>query len=208
MKGILAFGDSITFSRGDSNHEGWAGLLAHYFESLDYYNCLFNLGIPGDSSADLLKRFEVEADARIRYLRELDKFVILVGIGINDSRFNDELGNAQTEPEQFKKNIEKLIELSKQRTKDVVFIGLTPVDEKLTNPYETTYFNNERVSQFNDIIKSCCADEGVLFLDMFKELSALDYCALLDDGLHPNSAGYQKMYEIIKEFLDSISFLK
>ena len=31
---------------------------------------------------------------------------------------------------------------------------------------------------------------------MFQEFSRLDYKKLLDDGLHPNSEGYQKMYEI------------
>ena len=37
MKGILAFGDSITFGRGVVPSKGWANRLKTYFESQDFY---------------------------------------------------------------------------------------------------------------------------------------------------------------------------
>ncbi|MGM5484950.1 MAG: SGNH/GDSL hydrolase family protein [Nanobdellota archaeon] len=67
MHAVLAFGDSITFGRGVVPSRGWTNSLKEYFESKDFYNVLYNLGIPGDSSTDLLKRFETEAKARIQY---------------------------------------------------------------------------------------------------------------------------------------------
>jgi lysophospholipase L1-like esterase len=201
MFGILAFGDSIVFGRGNNIDRGWVGRLRRYFEAKDYYNGVYNLGIPGNNSTDLLNRFETECTARIKKNYPEDRFIILIGIGINDSKFVDTKDNPETEPAKFKENILKLIELSKKYTDEVIFIGLTPVDESLTDPYETTFFFNERIKQFNDTVSECCKDKGTLFLDMFSELQKLDYTKLLDDGLHLNAAGYDKMYEIIKDFL-------
>jgi hypothetical protein len=45
MKGILCFGDSITFGRGEMPSIGWVGRLKNYYEKQDFYNCVFNLGI-------------------------------------------------------------------------------------------------------------------------------------------------------------------
>jgi lysophospholipase L1-like esterase len=201
MFAICAFGDSIVHGRGDNLDRGWAGRLRKYFEAKDYYNVFYNLGIPGDTSTELLKRFQTECAARMQKKHESDRFVVLVGIGLNDSRYVDKIGNAQTEPELFRENVLRLVEIAKKYTAEIVFVGLTPVDEKLTNPYETTYFFNERVEEFNNIIRSCCADLDVLFVDLFNEMKKLDYPALLGDGVHPSPAGYEKMYDIIKEFL-------
>ena len=41
MHGILCFGDSITFGRGETPNIGWAGRLKKYFESKDFYNVLY-----------------------------------------------------------------------------------------------------------------------------------------------------------------------
>jgi lysophospholipase L1-like esterase len=207
MFAICAFGDSIVLGRGDNLDRGWAGRLRKYFEAKDYYNVFYNLGIPGDTSTELLKRFDTECDVRMQKKHESDRFVVLVGIGLNDSRYEDIVGNAQTEPERFRENVLSLIEIAKKYTSEIVFVGLTPVDEKLTNPYETTYFFNERVAEFNDIIKTCCDSNDVLFIDMFNELTGLDYPALLGDGVHPSPAGYEKMYSIIKDFLIGHNFI-
>lgn len=203
MFAICAFGDSFTFGRGNNPDKGWVGRLTKYFEAKDWFNAVYNLGIPGDSSDDLLKRFETECEARIKKNWPGDKYVLLIGIGINDCRFVDTPENPQTTPEDFKKNILNLIKLSKKQTKEVIFIGLTPVDEKLTQPYENTYFFNERVKQFNEIIEDCCKSKKILFVDLFDEWIKFDYTKLLDDGVHPNAEGYEKMYKKVKDFLIS-----
>ena len=69
MFGILVCGDSISLGRGESPNIGWVGRLKEYFESKDQYNSCFNLGISGDTSTDILTRFENEIKARIIHLR-------------------------------------------------------------------------------------------------------------------------------------------
>lgn len=80
MFGILCFGDSIIHGRGELPSIGWVGRLKLEFERKDFYNLVYNLGVPGDSSTTLLKRFEIEIKNRVLYKRESDKFVILIRI--------------------------------------------------------------------------------------------------------------------------------
>ncbi|MFT4244271.1 MAG: GDSL-type esterase/lipase family protein [Candidatus Woesearchaeota archaeon] len=201
MFGICVFGDSLTFGRGDNINSGWCEKLKRNFESQDYYNCLYNLGVCGDTTEYILKRFDVETKSRIRLKREGDRYIIIISVGLNDSRLVGENKTPQTEIKKFEENIQVLIQKAKKYTFEIMFIGLTPVDELLTLNYEDTTFTNERISKFNEIIKSSCQKNNILFFDMFENFSKLNYQELLGDGLHPNSQGYEEMYKLIKEFL-------
>ena len=202
MKAILCFGDSITFGRGEQPCLSWPGRLKKYFEPKDYWNCVYNLGVPGEISKDLLERFETEAKARTNLRRSESGCVIIISIGLNDTRWDGlpEENKPRVTEEEFNLNIKKLIEKAKSYQKELVFIGLTPVDEKKTLPFETTSFKNERVKQFNEITKKNCEENNVLFLDIFDKLNTEDWPEMLADGVHPNSKGYDKMYELVKEF--------
>ncbi len=67
MFAITVIGDSIVFGRGNNKDRGWVGRLGKYFEVQDYYNAVYNLGIPGDISTNLIKRFDVECKSRIKF---------------------------------------------------------------------------------------------------------------------------------------------
>lgn len=202
MKGILCFGDSITFGRGEAPSKGWVGRLKEYFGAKDVYNGVYNLGIPGDTSTGLLQRFDAEAKSRVKVKREGDKFLILVAIGTNDCKFDSEGSNPRTALEQFKENIKELVKKAGSYQAEIAFIGLTPVDESKTWPYEDTWFNNDRVKLFNDSIKEVCKTNGLTFLDLFEKMKKEEYKSLLSDGLHPNPEGYNFMFENVKGFLE------
>lgn len=199
MFGIAVFGDSITFGRGDDGSRGWAGRLQSYFEGKGRGNAFYNLGIPGDTSGALLKRMDTECRARLTKLSKQDKFIIVVAIGLNDSRFLGQFGNPQTTAEQFRKNIKKISEIAKKYADKIVFVGLTPVDEELTSPYTDVYFLNKRVEEFNRILRENSDSNSFLFIDVYGKLSKKSLKGVLDDGLHPNAKGYELMYKIIKQ---------
>jgi len=199
MRGILCFGDSITFGLGKKG--GWAGRLKDYFEPKGEHNCIFNLGICGDTSRDLLKRFDTEANARIRYLYPEDKHTIIIAIGANDLKGIESPENLNINPAEFRKNILKLISKSKKYTKDIVLIGLIPVNENVTLPYEDTYFSNKIIKEYNSIMRDCCKRNKIRFISLFEEMSKKDYKKMLYDGLHPNNKGYDFMFNKIKEEL-------
>ncbi|MBR9692023.1 hypothetical protein GOV06_04505 [Candidatus Woesearchaeota archaeon] len=194
MKSILVFGDSIVFGRGEFPNIGWVGRLKKDFEK-KFHDCVFNLGIPGETSTTLLKRFETEAKARIKYKYPGDKFTIMIVVGINDSRAVKYPNKLQTKQISFRKNILKLIQISKKYTKHIILVGITPVNEKLTNPFEDTYFTNSRIKEYNEIIKKISKVKKVKFIELFSKFDN----KLLVDGVHPNKKGYELMYKIIKK---------
>lgn len=206
MFGILCFGDSITFGRGEMPCSGWVGRLNDYFEKQDFWNTVYNLGIPGNTSLGLLERFDCECQARIKFYRPEDKFVILVAVGVNDSKWEEDYDHPKVNKKDFENNIKELIEKAKSYQAKLVFIGPTPVDETRTLPFENTYFKNERIMLFNEIIKNNCGKNSVLFLDLFNVLD--NWSSLLMEGVHPNSKGYDSMFEKIKEFLVEKEIIK
>ncbi|MBW2987665.1 SGNH/GDSL hydrolase family protein, partial [Candidatus Woesearchaeota archaeon] len=155
-------------------------------------------GVPGDSTAELLARIETEAKARVQYYRPDNTFIILIGIGMNDLREVKNTKKPQTSPLKFKRNLLKIVKIAKKYTDDVVLVGITPVDEKRSAPFEGDYYFNKRVQQFNAIIRNIAKGN---YIDVYNEMIKTNYTKLLIDGVHPNKQGYAKMYKIIKEFL-------
>lgn len=78
-KRVCIFGDSITQGYNDFDNGGWADQLKIYFNKENPDHSFFNLGISGDNTEDLLKRFKVEVEAR-------NPEVFIIAIGINDSQ--------------------------------------------------------------------------------------------------------------------------
>ena len=87
LMNLLIFGDSITWGAWDEEG-GWAQRIKSFADkkaatlNYDNYTSVYCLGVSGDNTFDLLKRFETEVRARID---EEEKTLILIEIGINDS---------------------------------------------------------------------------------------------------------------------------
>lgn len=130
-KRIVIFGDSITWGANDYEKGGWVSRLRVDLENQknsDTYYSIYNQGISGDNTEDLLFRFELESKARHR--EKADENIVIFAIGINDSQNINKKGNFAIKPKQFENNLKKLIELSKPYYDKIIFIGLTNVDGK------------------------------------------------------------------------------
>ena len=192
MPTICVFGDSIAFGALDYEGGGWVGRLKKYFEA-DCGALVYNLGIDGDNTDYLLERFDVEAEAR-------EPAVIIFAIGINDASFRKSLKGNKVPISGFKKNLDILSQKAKVFTKKVIFISITKVDESKTapTPWNTdNFYENKNVKEYNQAIKDFCRKNNLLFIDLFDLLDKED----LEDGLHPNSAGHEKMFQRVKDFL-------
>ncbi len=208
MFGILVFGDSISFGVGENPNIGWVGRLKKYFEPKGFHNYVFNLAVPGETSTTLLKRFESEIKSRVKYLHPKDKFIVMLAIGINDSRRIGTIDKVQTNPKIFEKNIIKLIKISKKYTKQILIVGLTPVDKDITAPFEDTYFTNNQIQEYDKILKKSALKNKIDYVNLFNPIFESNYKKLLADGLHPNKKGYGKMHRIVKEFLITKKFIE
>lgn len=197
---ILVFGDSIVWGAADSEGGGWVTRL--FIElGKDFEIDVYNLGVSGDKTPNVLKRFESETKERIE---ETEDVIFVFAIGINDSYFIHSKNAFMTPPEEFKENIQKLIEKTQRISPKIIFIGLTPVDEPKTTPipWDTDKsYKNENIKKYNEIIKSICKEKGVHFIEIFENWIDLDYKELLEDGLHPNPEGHKKIFETVKNYL-------
>jgi len=207
MAQILIFGDSTTYGAWDKKG-GWVQRLREYLDEKtlsdpDTYYLIYNLGISGDTTENLLERFEFETAQRLNDRNEDEEVIFMFGIGDNDSAFMHSKNDAWVPPEKFKENIKRLIKLARKTPSKIIFIGLMPVDESKTDPipWNTDIsYKMENTKKFNEIIKSVCKEENVYFVEVFERLIKADYPKLLEDGAHPNSEGHKEISEIVKEF--------
>lgn len=206
MPRILVFGDSISYGAWDKKG-GWVQLLKGFLfeKSLTNpnFDCkVYNLGISGDTTEDLLERFKFEAKQRTK--REEEKPIIIFAIGLNDSYFIQSKNGVAVLAEKFKENIQKLINLAQKFSSKIIFIGLTPVDEPKVSPMpwdRDKSYSNENVAKYNEIIRMVCSENNIYFVEIFENLMKEKYKKLLEDGAHPNSDGHKRIFEIVKDFL-------
>lgn len=149
----------------------------------------------------VLQRLSNEAKARIRYLRKEDRYVIILCIGLNDTRKIGTDKEQQTMRDEFSKNIQELINKAKKYTPEVIITGLPPVDETKTQPFEETYFDNETIQQYEEVIKEQATKARIPFVSLYQACIKKGYVATLEDGIHPNTKGHELIYKIIREEL-------
>ena len=202
---ILVFGDSDAYGAWDYDG-GWATRLRKELTkkvidtSQKFYCTLYNLSISGNTTENILKRFESEAKHRID---KNEKIIIIFAVGANDT-IKDRKGNLWTTPTKFAKNVDKLTTLAREYSNNIVFVLPAPVDEARTNPVfwdADVNYKNARLKEYNGILKSACAKNGAQCIDIFDRWVKTDYKNLLEDGVHPNSDGHKLIFEEVKKFL-------
>jgi len=193
---ICIFGDSITWGASDSEKGGWVERLKVYFGE-KYDTDVYNLGVSGDTTDDLLVRVENELKAR-------EPNMVVFAIGVNDAQFIHSINSNRISENDFKNNIEKLYGIAKKFTLKIIFVGLTSVDELKTKPIpwdtDKTY-TNERINKFDRIIENFCSENNLKFILINDLLNNDD----LIDGLHPSAQGHIKMFERIKPEIEFIT---
>ena len=200
MKRICIFGASITWGAFDKKGGGWVHRLKNYFdnESLDIQ--IYNLGVSGDNTSSLLKRFSIECSARKPDL-------IVFGLGGNDASYINSKDNMVVDKKDFQNNIFELIKQGKKFTDKILFLGLTMVDESKTMPSSRNkhkFLSNNNIIEYDLIINLTCDKSGALFLPM---ISLLEIDDLSYDGRHPNDEGHQKIFLSVRDYLDKNKFI-
>jgi acyl-CoA thioesterase I len=194
MSNICIFGDSITWGAVDKAEGGWAQRLKKFIDNnTDEYET-YSLGVSGDTTINLLKRFEIESQAR-------NPEIIILAIGTNDSAYINEINNTVIPLDLFEKNIKELINLARKFTQQIVIIGLPKVDESKVQPFRDSstgkQYANNNLKKYSDKLAEISRENQLIFIDVFNILSVED----LGDGLHPNENGHKKLYEYIKNKL-------
>lgn len=191
-KRICVFSASTTFGFKDFETGGWCGMLKRELMSEDI--SVFNLGISGNDSFDLLARLDVECKTR-------NPDCIILSVAGNDTQFFIDKNQCRVSIEDTQNNFIKLIEQSKKYTENIVIVGLTKVNEEKINsifiPNKNRYYKNTYIKEYDQMIQKIAETYNLKFINNLELLRGDD----LEDGLHPNAQGHKKMFERIKDFL-------
>ena len=191
----LIFLDSITEWNSDILEWGWANMLRIYMLK-NSNNRFVNLWIGWDDVVDLLKRFDCMTKAYIEKYNKKCSFIF--AIWINDSVTNVDWTKNLYSLKDFENNLETLIlKAKKYNPKNITFIGLTNINEKLVCPLSQSStwkcYKNERIKKFDEVIEKITIKNNYDYIKMFWILENKD----LDDWLHPNNIWHKKMFERI-----------
>ncbi len=189
---IGVWGDSITYGAGDSEALGWVGRLRKALPTGGMGDIeVYNFGICGQTSTDLLARFDSEADG-------VKPNIVMFAIGINDSKYlADEPVHNVPVPD-YKMNLQLLIEKARAHTGNIALLSATKVHDGWRTQRGSRFFN-EGIAEYNETMRTLADAEKVIFIDVFE---TIDPDIDLEDGLHPNAGGYQKLFEAVSEALN------
>lgn len=216
MKTVLMFGASITHGVGDE-HGGWADMVkadlrrAMYGADNPGESCtVYELGIPGNTTRDVIGRFQAETQARIPQKNPEQTFIIF-SAGTNDSKATGTPDNYLYSPEEYTANVQAFIRMAKEYATNILCTGILPVDQSKTNPKQNpltgsmSYFTNGRIKQFEDALVEACKQENVHCVPLFDTVPK-DWIEryLFADGLHPNTKGHKWIYDTVKPHIDKI----
>ena len=91
----------------------------------------------------------------------------------------------------------QLVKKARVFTDKIICVGLTRVEEEKTMPLPDSpdqFYRNERIAAYDKEIKSLCKRENTPYIGVSDIVKVED----LDDGLHPNAAGHEKIFEAVK----------
>jgi len=207
---IIVFGSSQVHGLSDWKNGGWVQLVKSYAEkNSNFDDIVYNLGIIGDTSTGILRRFEAELKPRLEIG---GRNIVIISVGINDSQyFHGNRKKVRTPEYRYKKNIEKIIKTARKYTKNIFFVGIIPVDDKKVQPIpwaKDKSYAYDMCKKYNEAAREVCKRERVPFLDLFSILSKINYKKLLGDGVHPTSEGHKIIFKHVLKFLTKNGVLK
>ncbi|HLO84578.1 MAG TPA: GDSL-type esterase/lipase family protein [Nostocaceae cyanobacterium] len=196
---VVALGDSLVYGYGDPDRGGWVEQLRRRWLSPDSAgHVLYNLGVRGDRVQQVSQRLEVEFRHRGE-LRNRVPDLIILSVGVNDSpRLGRPDGRNYTDFTQFELEIASLLDQAQQLC-PVLFVGMVPVNENKMPFLDCLYYNHQDQYRYKEATRLACLQRQIPYLDIFDQWMAHSetwrHNRLSEDGLHPNTLGYQSLLE-------------
>jgi lysophospholipase L1-like esterase len=200
---VIAFGDSLIYGYGDPEHGGWVEQLRRQWMATDPSHVLYNLGVRGDTAAQVNLRLEQEFLLRGE-LRNKRPDLMILSVGVNDSpRVGKRSGRNMTDYDRFTLEIVNLLDKA-QSLCPVIFVGMVPVDESKMPFLDCLHFNHEDQFRYKEFTKLACQMRDIPYLDIFDIWQERGLTWMRDrisqDGLHPNTNGYLALFENIRNW--------
>lgn len=190
---ICFVGDSMTAGTGDDHYLGWPGRMCQAEAARGHDVTLYNLGVRGDTSVMIAKRWRAECEARLP-----PEFpgALVFAFGVNDTAA--EAGRLRVPTEETIVTARAIL-TEAARWKPTLMIGPAPVDEgkmPLSVGPVPRDLRNERIAKMSRLLEGAAAEAGVPYFDAYTTLAdnALWRKAIGEsDGVHAIGDGYALM---------------
>jgi len=183
---VLFFGDSFVNGAGDPSGQGWVGRVVAAAWTAGVPLTHYNLGIRGETSLQVERRFRSEAPPRL--MDGADNRVV-IAVGANDGAL--EGPEPSVAPDASTAALEGMLEAAGRAGAGALVLGPGPVGEVA---------HDERSRALADGFAAVCERRDVPFLPILDPLLANDAWrdeAAGNDGLHPGAGGYSALAEIV-----------
>jgi acyl-CoA thioesterase I len=176
---ICVVGDDLVAGVGDPRSLGWVGRVGARTSRTDAHVTLFGLGVPAETTAELLTRWATETQRRFAGAAPEDCRLV-IGLGHEDLRQGLSLPRSRL-------NLANVVDECAARGLPVFVVGPPPAPED---------WRNAKVAELSAAFSDVCLRRGVRYVDCFTPLVAhedwlTDLAA--GDGVHPGQAGYGLM---------------
>jgi len=185
---ICFVGDSFVNGTCDRTFLGWTGRLCLNLAEQGLAVTHYNLGIRGDTSADIAQRWERETTRRLKegYANRL-----IFSFGTNDTTLEN--GQRRVELTDSLRHTEQILSVAQQKY-PVLMIGPPPILEAE---------QNDRTKILSNRFGELCVDLNVPYLDIFMPLSQSVIwleAVQAGDGAHPGADGYIVIANLIQRW--------
>jgi lysophospholipase L1-like esterase len=211
MTRVLVFGASVSAGFSDEKG-GWVSYLTEdlHRRSMETgeSNQVYNLGVSGHTSSDILARLEHEITAREEEYHDL---ILIISTGGNDALYNSEKQGAEVPLDQFKSNLNKILDVSRERADEVYLLGNHPVDPSQLDEGDLLPHHSLRPElreKYFEEARKISGQKGVHFISLKDSIDEEKFREKLFDGLHPNTEGHREIYEIVRQTLEQESRLR
>ncbi|MBB5347088.1 arylesterase [Desulfoprunum benzoelyticum] len=163
---IAAVGDSLTAGYGVAESEAYPALVETALRAEGMQVQVVNAGVSGETTSGTL--------ARLDWVLTLAPDIVILETGAND-------GLRGLDPAMVRDNLRQIVDILQGKDIVVVLAGMKMVWN--LGPAYT--------GEFNRIYPDLAAEKELIFMPFFLQGVATDPALNLDDGIHPNPAGYR-----------------
>jgi acyl-CoA thioesterase-1 len=167
---IVCVGDSLTAGLGVDEEASYPARLEQRLLADGHNYQVVNAGVSGETTSGTLSRLE--------WILTMKPDIVILEIGAND-------GLRGIDPAVPAKNLREMLRVFQEKDIVVVFTGMKMV-WNLGPAYTLA---------FNEIYPEIAEEKELIFMPFFLEDVATKRDLNIEDGLHPNARGYEKVVE-------------
>ena len=194
----IIIGDSIPYGVGRTGPSGWADLfksdIVLHDDTKECSSYVHLAAFPGATSEDIKARANGIFEA---FKSDSSRNIVILAIGLNDSQ-EINLKRKVLLPT-YEENMQNIIKFFQERA-EVFVVGLTKVQSDGKFSWKPgKFYENSVIKAYDSFLEEISPQLCAQYISLRGVLTDDDYV----DGVHPNDNGHRKIFEVVKEKVES-----